>query len=47
MMTQRGQIIEKWSFHPSLTADDIRAMRDVEGRRIDAYYASRKLETRW
>ena len=46
-MTQRGQIIEKWSFHPSLTADEIRAMRDVEGRRIDAYYASRKLETRW
>ena len=47
MMTQRGQIIEKWSFRPSLTSDDIRALRDVEGRRIDAYYASRKLETRW
>lgn len=47
MMTQRGQIIEKWSFRPSLTSDDIRALRALEGRRIDAYYASRKLETRW
>ena len=47
MMTQRGRIIEKWSFHPSLAADDIRALRDAEGRRIDAYYASRKQETRW
>ena len=27
MMTQRGQIIEKWSFRPSLTSDDIRALR--------------------
>lgn len=47
MMTQRGQIIEKWSFRHSLTSDDIRALRALEGRRIDAYYASRKLETRW
>ena len=47
MMTQRGQIIEKWCFRPSLTADDIRALRSLEGRRIDAFYASRKVETKW
>lgn len=47
LMTTRGRIIEKWSFRPSLTADDILALRNLEGRRIDAYYASRRLETRW
>lgn len=47
MRTPGGKIIEKWSFRHSLTADEIRALRNLEGRRIDAYYISRKLETKW
>ena len=47
LMTQRGRIIERWSFRPTLTASDICALRSLEGRRIDGYYASRRMETRW
>ena len=43
----QGNEYEKWSFRHSLTADEIRALRNLEGRRIDAYYISRKLETKW
>ena len=47
MRTPRGKIIERWSFPPTFTADDIRSARDTEGYAIDAFYASRRLETKW
>lgn len=47
LRTPAGKIIEKWSFRPSLTADGIRILRNLESPRIDAFYISRKLETKW
>lgn len=47
LMTPRGGIIERWCFRPSMTPDDICSLRNLEGRRIDGYYASRKVETKW
>ena len=47
MRTQGGVIIEKWRFRPSMTSADIRKARQVEGKKLDAYYQSRKEETIW
>ena len=47
MRTPRGKIIERWSFPPEFTADDIRVLRNLESPRIDAYYVSRRLQTKW
>lgn len=47
LRTPGGKIIEKWSFRPSLTADEIRILRNLESPRIDAYYVSRKIKTIW
>ena len=47
LRTPAGKIIEKWSFRPSLTADGIRILRNLESPRIDAFYISRKLGTKW
>ena len=47
LRTPAGKIIEKWSFRPSLTADGIRILRNLESPRIDAFYISRKMETKW
>ena len=47
MRTQRGVIIEKWRFRPSMTSADICKARERENSKIDAYYQSRKEETVW
>ena len=47
LQTQRGVIIEKWGFRPMMNATDIRKSRQAEGKKIDAYYHSRKEETVW
>ena len=47
MQTQGGVVIEKWRFKPVMTAEDIRKARQVEGKKLDAYYQSRKEETVW
>ena len=47
MQTQRGVIIEKWRFGPTMTAADIRKARQAEGMKINAYYQSRKEKTIW
>ena len=47
LQTQRGVIIEKWRFRPMMNATDIRKSRQAEGKKIDAYYHSRKEETVW
>lgn len=47
LQTQRGVIIEKWRFRPMMNATDIRKSRQAEGKKIDAYYQSRKEETIW
>ena len=45
LQTQGGIVIEKWRFKPVMTAEDIRKARQTEGRKLDAYYQSRKEET--
>lgn len=47
LRTQGGVIIEKWRFRPTMNAADIRKARQTEGKRINAYYQSRKEETIW
>ena len=47
LLTPRGKIIERWNFPPALTADEIRTIRALEGAKVDGFYTSRKLETRW
>ena len=47
LQTQGGVVIEKWRFKPVMTAEDIRRARQVEGKKLDAYYQSRKEETIW
>ena len=47
LQTQKGIVIEKWRFKPTMNATDIRKARQVEGKKIDAYYQSRKEETVW
>ena len=47
LQTQGGVVIEKWPFKPVMTAEDIRKARQVEGKKLDAYYQSRKEETIW
>ena len=47
LMTPRGKIIERWSFPPALTADEIRTIRTLEGVKVDGFYNSRKAETKW
>ncbi len=47
LMTTRGKIIERWSFPPALTADEIRTIRTLEGVKVDSFYNSRKAETKW
>ena len=47
LQTQGGVVIEKWRFKPVMTAEDIRKARQTEGRKLDAYYQSRKEETIW
>lgn len=47
LQTQRGVVIEKWRFKPTMSAADICTARQVEGQRINAYYMSRKEETVW
>ena len=47
LQTQGGVVIEKWRFKPVMTADEIRKARQAEGKRINAYYQSRKEETVW
>ena len=47
LQTQRGVVIEKWRFKPMMNASDIRKARSEEGKKINAYYQSRKEETIW
>ena len=47
MQTQGGLIIEKWQFKPTMNATNIRKVRLEEGKKINAYYQSRKEETIW
>ena len=47
LQTQGGVVIEKWRFKPVMTAEDIRKARQVEGKKLDAYYQSRKEKTIW
>ena len=47
LQTQKGIVIEKWRGKPTMNATDIRKARQVEGKKIDAYYQSRKEETVW
>ena len=47
LQTQKGIVIEKWRFKPTMNATDIRKARQAEGKKIDAYYQSRKEETVW
>ena len=47
MQTQGGVIIEKWRFKPTMSATNIRKARWEEGKKINAYYQSRKEETIW
>ena len=47
MQTQKGVVIEKWRFKPTMNATGIRKVRQAEGKKIDAYYHSRKEETIW
>lgn len=47
MQTLKGVVIEKWRFKPTMNATDIRKARQTEGKKIDAYYHSRKEETVW
>ena len=45
MRTQKGTIVEKWRFKPTMTTADICNARQNESQRINAYYQSRKEET--
>ena len=47
LQTQKGVVLEKWRFKPTMNATDIRKARQAEGKKIDAYYQSRKEETVW
>lgn len=47
MMTQGGKLIERWSFKPSMTADEILTARTLEGVKVSGFYQSRRQETRW
>ena len=47
LQTQKGIVFEKWRFKPTMNATDIRKARQAEGKKIDAYYQSRKEETVW
>lgn len=47
MKTQNGKIIEKWTFKPSLTNEEIRTARTLESTKVDGFYASRMAETKW
>ena len=47
LQTQKGIVLEKWRFKPTMNATDIRKARQAEGKKIDAYYQSRKEETVW
>ena len=47
LQTQKGLVLEKWRFKPTMNATDIRKARQAEGKKIDAYYQSRKEETVW
>ena len=47
LQTHRGVIIEKWRFRPMMNATEIRKARQAEGKKIDAYYQSRKEKTIW
>jgi hypothetical protein len=47
MRTQKGTIVEKWRFKPTMTTADICNARQNESQRINAYYQSRKEETVW
>ena len=47
LQTQGGVVIEKWRFKPVMTAEDIRKARQTEGKKLDAYYQSRKEKTIW
>ena len=46
-MTQGGKLIERWSFKPSMTADEILSARSLEGVKVSGFYQSRRQETRW
>ena len=46
-MTQGGKLIERWTFKPSMTADEIIAARTLEGVKVSGFYQSRRQETRW
>ena len=47
LQTQKGIVLEKWRFKPTMNATDIRKARQTEGKKIDAYYQSRTEETVW
>ena len=47
MMTQGGKLIERWTFKPSMTADEILTARTLEGVKVSGFYQSRRQETRW
>lgn len=36
--TKTGTILEKWKFDPSMTTDEIRRAREMEGMMIDFFY---------
>ena len=47
MMTQGGKLIERWSFKPAMTANEILSARTLEGMKVSGFYQSRRTETRW
>ena len=46
-MTQGGKLIERWTFKPSMTADEILTARTLEGGKVSKYYQSRSTKTVW
>ena len=46
-MTQGGKLIERWSFKPAMTADEILTARTLEGVKVSGFYQSRRQETKW
>lgn len=46
-MTQGGKLIERWTFKPSMTADEILTTRTLEGVKVSKFYQSRSTKTVW
>ena len=45
--TNGGTVIEKWRFSNKMTSAEIREARQWENQKLDAFYKSRREETKW